>query len=244
MSAKRKAWQTLALVAVLLAACAAEPESTPTPTTPADTIQVDITPSARFAVEAVTACDAVLPDIDVRIFDRFPSQTDGDLLIRLGAPEDAEFLAQIANEVISAILHPDNPATSLTPDELAALFSGQVTNWSQVGGTDAVVNVWALLPADETRQTFDEQIMTGLPIVPDAGLAPDPAAMQEAVSADLNAIGYLPDAWLDNQLAPIPLAIQLPVLAAASQTPEGPVAELVACLQGPVGQLALSEYYP
>jgi hypothetical protein len=244
MNVKHKAWLALALVAVLLVACAAQPESTATPTTSAETIQVDITPSARFTAEAVTACDAVLPNIEVRIFERFPSQADGDLLIRLGAPEDAGVLAQITDEEISAVLHPDNTAAPLTLNELAALFSGQVTNWSQLGGADAAVNVWALLPADETRQTFDDQMMAGLPIVPDAGLAPDPAAMWEAVSNDPDAIGYLPDAWLDSQLIPIPLGIHLPVLAAADQTMEGPAAELVACLQGPVSQLTLSEHYP
>lgn len=244
MNANSKTWLVLVLVAAWLGACAAQPASTPTPTTPANIIQVDITSATRLTAEAVNACDAVLPDIEVRIFERFPSQSAGDLLIRLGAPEDAGFLAQIASEGLSVVLHPDNPASSLTLEQIQALFSGQVTDWSQLGGEDVPVKVWVPLAADEARQAFDSQVLAEAPVVPDARLAPDPAAMLEAVGKDPGAVGYLPDAWLSDQLQSIPLDIRLPVLVAARETPEGPAGELVACLQGPVGKLALLEFYP
>lgn len=253
----------LLLLLLILTACSAGPQEPPTPTANLPTVRVDITPAAQPATAALDACGEVMPAFDLEVRERFASQSDGDLLIRLGAPEDspqpeAGFLAQIATEDIRVVLHPDNPNASLTRSELLALFSGRTTDWGQLdqvnssqttvpgqlGGRAAPVYVWVPLAADETRQAFEAEIMDSLPVVPDARLAPDPAAMLEAISADPNTIGYLPAAWEVGELQSTLLGIRMPVLVQADATPTGPAAELVTCMQGAIGQLALLDRYP
>jgi len=243
MKSISRRWWVLILLAFAVAGCAPAQEISPT-TTPS-VVQIDITPAAWSVHPAVAACDAALPDILVEVEERFATQTKGDLLIRLGAPGDSpNFLAQIASDDLVVILHPENKAASLTPTEIQEIFTGQVTNWSDYNGSDAPVRVWVPLSADETRVEFDSQILQGLPVVSDARLAPDPQAMQQAISADPNAIGFLPNSWQPTGFQSILLGLRMPVLVAASQIPEGPAAELVACLQGETGQQALKEFYP
>ncbi|MBE6537377.1 MAG: hypothetical protein E7673_05420 [Ruminococcaceae bacterium] len=43
---------------------------------------------------------------------------------------------QIGWEAFVFFVHKDNPVTSLTADEIRKIYSGEITNWSQVGGND------------------------------------------------------------------------------------------------------------
>ena len=230
-------------VVLLLVGCTPTAVISPTPTP--STVVVQFTPAARPVSPALNACDTALPGVQVEIEERFASQADGDLLIRLGVPESpAGFLAQIAMDELAVVLHPENTASSLTTAEIRSLFSGQVMDWEDYNGTTGRVEVWVPLSVDETRLAFDHLLMQGVAIVSDAGLAPNPEIMQQVITANPSAIGYLPVSWQAAELHTILLGIQLPVLVAAEQAPQGPVAELVACLQGEIGQQALNAVYP
>ena len=43
---------------------------------------------------------------------------------------------QIGWEAFVFFVHKDNPITSLTADEIRGIYSGEITNWSEVGGND------------------------------------------------------------------------------------------------------------
>jgi len=229
--------------ALLLVGCTPTDVAPPTPTP--SIVVVHLTPAARTVATALNACDTALPEVQVQIEERFASQADADILIRLGVPESPpDFLAQIAVDELAVVLHPENPAASLTTAEIRSLFSGQVTDWEDYNGTAGRVEVWVPLSVDETRLAFDHHLMQGVSIVSDAGLAPDPEIMQQIITANPSAIGYLPVSWQAPDLQTILLGIQLPVLVAAEQAPQGQAAELVACLQGEIGQQALNAVYP
>jgi len=42
----------------------------------------------------------------------------------------------IARDAIAVIVHPDNPVENLTIEQISQIFSGEITNWSEVGGED------------------------------------------------------------------------------------------------------------
>jgi len=242
MSAHVQHWWILWIAVLWLAGCTPtqEPITAPTPTV----IVLDITPAARPVVPAVIACDAALTNLHVNLEERYAPESRSGLLIRLGEPENpSSFLAQIAADELAVVMHPDNPATSLTPSEIQAVFSGQVTNWAEYNGSDTSVQVWVPIPVDEIRIQFDSQVMQGVPIVSDARLAPDPEIMQTVVGSDPGAIGILPASWQASSLHRILTGVRLPVLVVSSQPPQGLAAELVACLQGEIGQQALQEMY-
>ncbi len=236
-------WLSALFAVLILAGCTAQEEIPPTPAP--EVLTLNITPAAWPVVPAVNACAASLSGFQVEIEERFASQADRELLIRLGEPPNASgFLAQIAADELAVALHPEHTNASLTTEDIQAIFSGQVTSWAEYGLDEEPVEIWVPLAVDETRLVFDNEIMQSLPVVSDAGLAPAPEIMQQIISTDPNAIGYLPNAWKAPGIHTILLGIRLPVLVVSKEPPQGPAADLIACLQGEVGQQALAEIYP
>ena len=45
----------------------------------------------------------------------------------------------LAYDGIAVIVHPDNPVSDLTLEQIAAIYTGQITNWSALGGPDSEI---------------------------------------------------------------------------------------------------------
>ena len=205
---------------------------------------VVLTPDVLPLRLAVTTCLAQSPDALIRVEESYLGQMDADLVIRLGEPDPLPpFAAQVASEELLLVVHPGNQSASLTLDQVADIFSGRMRHWSEVGGEDREIHVWVLLKVDEARKVFEREVLHGGLVTLNAFLAPHPNAMLEAVSGDPDAVGYLPKAWSTSEVATISLGIQMPVLVVADEEPQGVARELVACLQGDLGQEIIKPYY-
>ena len=95
-----------------------------------------------------------------------------------------------ARDALSVYLHPDNPVTDLTLDQLRGIFSGELRRWSEVGGSDAEIVVLNRNPASGTQLFFAEHVLRGASYRRDARVLPTTAAIVAAVAADPHAIGY------------------------------------------------------
>ncbi len=232
----------LLVLFLFLSACAPANPSTETPQL--DIITVVLTPDVYPIRLAVETCATLTPDMPVFIKEGFPGQLEGDLMIRLGEPDDEPaFIAQIAEEELALVVHPSNTSASLSLEQVKDIFSGRMRNWSEIGGNDTEIQVWALLTADEARGIFDQELLGGGRVTSNAFLAPHPSAMLEAISGSPNAIGYLPRAWSTGQVSIILLGIRAPVLVVAEQEPQGAARELAICLQGDLGQNIIAPFY-
>ena len=45
----------------------------------------------------------------------------------------------LAYDGIAIIVNPENPVTDLSLEQIAAIYKGEITNWSEVGGNDAEI---------------------------------------------------------------------------------------------------------
>ena len=61
----------------------------------------------------------------------------------------------LAYDGIAIIVHPDNPVSDLTIEQLAKLYTGEITNWKEVGGNDAEVVLIGREAASGTRDGFE-----------------------------------------------------------------------------------------
>ena len=61
----------------------------------------------------------------------------------------------LAYDGIAIIVHPDNPVSDLTIEEIAQLYTGEITNWKDVGGNDAQVVLIGREAASGTRDGFE-----------------------------------------------------------------------------------------
>jgi len=51
-------------------------------------------------------------------------------------------MAPIGKDALVFIVNAENPVESLTKDQLRAIYTGEITNWSQVGGEDAPITAF------------------------------------------------------------------------------------------------------
>lgn len=61
----------------------------------------------------------------------------------------------LAYDGIAIIVHPDNPVSELTIEQIAQLYTGEITNWKDVGGNDAEVVLIGREAASGTRDGFE-----------------------------------------------------------------------------------------
>ncbi len=217
----------LLLTGILLAACSpATPVATPVPLT------VQYTPAAQPWLANLYTCagtgQLLAEPRSVEAFD--PS---ADLAIRLGQPANLDSPAyRIGTEEIVVIVNRNAPVASLQAGQVRELFSGQMTDWSQVAsGKSGKVQAWVFASGDDVEQIFEQALLTGTPVTSLARLAATPGEMLQAVAADENALGFLPRRWETGNVRTVYSFGPVPVLAIASSSPSPAAAGLIACLQ-------------
>lgn len=61
----------------------------------------------------------------------------------------------LAYDGIAIIVSPENPVSDLTIEQIAAIYKGEITNWKDVGGNDAVIVVIGREAGSGTRDGFE-----------------------------------------------------------------------------------------
>jgi phosphate transport system substrate-binding protein len=113
---------------------------------------------------------------------------------------------EFAYDGIAVAVHPSNPVKDLTKDQILKIYSGEITNWSEVGGKNADIVVVSREGASGTRDAFEE--LTGLK---DVGLTQNATVVegngnvQTTVAGNENAIGYVSFSFIDNTVKAVTL---------------------------------------
>ena len=61
----------------------------------------------------------------------------------------------LAYDGIAVVVNPENPVSDLTLEQIAAIYTGQITNWSEVGGSDAEIVLIGREAGSGTRDGFE-----------------------------------------------------------------------------------------
>jgi phosphate transport system substrate-binding protein len=67
----------------------------------------------------------------------------------------------VAMDALVAIVAPGNPTPEISTTELAAVLSGAVTNWAEIGGPDMPIVLHALLPETDMQLALNDRLGTG-----------------------------------------------------------------------------------
>ncbi len=65
----------------------------------------------------------------------------------------------VASDGLAVVVHPANPVSELTIEQLSAIYSGKVTNWKEVGGADAPIVALARDTNSGTHVFFKEHVV-------------------------------------------------------------------------------------
>jgi phosphate transport system substrate-binding protein len=100
------------------------------------------------------------------------------------------FRVVFATDGISAIVHPDNPVSKLTLEQLGKIYKGDIGNWKEVGGPDMKISLYGRQSNSGTFVFFREFVVK-------ADYSPNKKAMNgnaqivEGIQRDKAGIGYV-----------------------------------------------------
>lgn len=106
----------------------------------------------------------------------------------------------IAYDALSVIVNPGNKVTQLTREQLEGIFTGAITNWKDVGGSDMKIIVYSRESSSGTFEFFKEHVMNKKNYASTALLMPATGAIVQSVSQTEGAIGYVGLAYLDKSV--------------------------------------------
>jgi len=109
----------------------------------------------------------------------------------------------IAKDALSVIVNPSNKVGQLTREQLEGIFTGQITNWKEVGGADLEIVVYSRETSSGTYEFFKEHVMSKKNFTPKALLMPATGAIVQSVSQTKGAIGYIGLAYMEKTVKAI-----------------------------------------
>lgn len=164
---------------------------------------------------------------------------------------------------LAVVVHPSNPVSNLTIDQLADIFTGKVTNWKEVGGKDRPIVILSREINSGTHVYFKEHILrkgketSKEEFSPGALLMPSSQAIADEVADNPNAIGYYGMGYISPKHKPIAVAkdknspfvkplieniknriypISRPLLLYTKRKPTGVIKEFIDFIYSPEGQ--------
>jgi phosphate transport system substrate-binding protein len=92
---------------------------------------------------------------------------------------------------IAVIVNQANPLSSLTKEQLAGIFSGQIANWPAAGGRSGSIQVYARDDKSGTYDSFKSMVLGTRSLASSARRFEDSGTLSDAVANDPNGIGFI-----------------------------------------------------
>ena len=108
----------------------------------------------------------------------------------------------VAKDGIAIVVNPENPVADLTLDQIAKIFTGEITNWSEVGGNDAEIAAIGREAGSGTRDGFESITDTKDACVYQNELTSTGEVIAN-VASNPNAIGYASLSAVDDTVKAI-----------------------------------------
>ena len=106
----------------------------------------------------------------------------------------------VAVDAIVPVVNPENPVKDLSLDQLAAIYSGKVRNWKELGGQDGPIVVISRDTSSGTFESWQELVMKKERVTPAALMQASNGTVVQAVAKNKNAIGYIGLGYLDKSV--------------------------------------------
>ena len=140
--------------------------------------------------------------------------TEGAWAEKLLTP-DSEF--PVALDAVAIIVNRSNPVqtSGLTVDQVRQIFSGEITNWSQLGGESLPIKALVLRESLGIRPFFEEKFMAGKAFAPTAREVDAHVQLDGLVAQDPQAISFC-------SLAFVHQSREVPIQGSADSAPIPP----------------------
>ena len=140
------------------------------------------------------------------IMDTISGTTEIGMSSRELTDEESKNLKEvtIAVDGIGVVVNKNNPVKNLTLEQIKDIFTGKITNWSEVGGEDKEIVVVSREEGSGTRTAFQEILNYSTEdTVKNAIVNNSTGATKVMVEENDNAIGYMSIGYIDDSIASV-----------------------------------------
>ncbi|MCD6426819.1 MAG: PstS family phosphate ABC transporter substrate-binding protein [Caldisericaceae bacterium] len=163
----------------------------------------------------------------------------------------------IAKDAIAIIVNKDNPIKSITKEQLKEIYTGQITNWKELGGADMKIVPVTRDSSSGTFEIFEEKILgKGTEMISSAVVQGSNQAVKTTVSKTPGAVGYIGLGYVDSTVKTVAFdgvlpskesvlngtyEISRPLFMYTDGVPKGVVKEFIDFVMSPEGQKIVEE---
>jgi phosphate transport system substrate-binding protein len=101
---------------------------------------------------------------------------------------------------ISIVVHPKNPVGQLTLTQVADIYAGRITRWSELGWVDRKIDIITREEGSGTRGSFEDLVMKKLDIDDSIMVQDSNGSVREIVATDPYALGYISMGLVDKRV--------------------------------------------
>ena len=110
----------------------------------------------------------------------------------------------IAYDGIVVVAHPSNPVKDLTMEQVKQIFTGEITNWKEVGGKDMEIVVVSREDGSGSRDAFQEIVgYESGQLIKNAIVASGNGNIKTTVAMNKHAIGFISFEYIDESISPM-----------------------------------------
>ncbi len=128
---------------------------------------------------------------DIGMSSRRVTPEEMQRLGRLGDMTSAACEHVVGLDGVAIVVNPANPLVKIERADLARIFTGEARRWSDVGGKDLPIAVYARNEGSGTSDTIKELLLGGRPLLRAATRLESSDKLSDSVSAYPTAIGYV-----------------------------------------------------
>ena len=108
----------------------------------------------------------------------------------------------IAYDGIVVVTHPSNPVKDLTMEQVKQIFTGEITNWKEVGGKDMEIVVVSREDGSGSRDAFQEIVgYESGQLIKNAIVASGNGNIKTTVAMNKHAIGFISFEYVDESVS-------------------------------------------
>ncbi|QED46835.1 phosphate ABC transporter substrate-binding protein [Cytobacillus dafuensis] len=110
----------------------------------------------------------------------------------------------IAYDGIVVVTHPSNKVKNLTMEQVKQIFTGEVTNWSELGGDDMEIVVVSREDGSGSRDAFQEIVgYSSGELIRSAIIASGNGNIKTTVANNKHAVGFISFEYIDDSISTI-----------------------------------------
>ena len=110
----------------------------------------------------------------------------------------------IAYDGIVVVTHPTNTVQDITMEQVKQIFTGEVTNWKELGGEDLEIVVVSREDGSGSRDAFQEIVdYRSSELIKNAIIASGNGNIKTTVATNKHAVGFISFEYIDETIAPL-----------------------------------------